>query len=110
MKIKRRNRSIGSEEEMKIKTGKEIYEEILEYADAEGKHELDNVKFIDIQEIYQLAYDFECCPHCGRVDIESHFCPHCKERIAIPYNCDWFAEYLKKKFKLISIPKKENEK
>jgi len=84
-----------------MKTGKEIYEEILEYADAEGNHELNGVKFIDIQEIYQLAYDFECCPYCGRTDIESHFCPHCKERIVTPYDGGWFAEYLKKKYKVI---------
>ena len=53
-----------------------------------------------IKEIYQLAYDFECCPYCGRVDIESHFCPYCKERIVTLYDGGWFAEYLKKKYKL----------
>jgi len=79
-------------------TGDEIYKTILEYSDVNEKHELSNVQFISIDSIYKLAYDFECCPYCGRTDIESHFCPHCKERISTPYDGGWFAEYIKKTF------------
>ena len=57
-----------------------------------------------LRKIIEEAMEFECCPTCGRIDIESHFCPHCKERISVPDDAGWFAEYLKKKYgyKLLS--------
>ena len=35
----------------RMKTGQEIYDEILEYADADGKHVLSDVKFYSIDEL-----------------------------------------------------------
>ena len=51
---------------------------------------------LELERIIGLAYDFECCPNCGNVEIESHYCPKCKERFACPYEGYFFGEYLKK--------------
>ena len=48
------------------------------------------------ERIIGLAFEFECCPNCGNVEIESHYCPKCKERFACPYEGYFFGEYLKK--------------
>lgn len=53
---------------------------------------------VDLSEIIELAEEFECCPYCGRTDIESHFCKHCKKRISTVYDAVWFANYLKQKY------------
>lgn len=50
------------------------------------------------KEIIEEAMHFECCPTCGSVEIESHFCPKCKERIDVPDDAHWFAERLKKRY------------
>jgi len=39
---------------MKIKTGDEIYKEILEYSDVNEKHKLSNVKFISIDGVQKI--------------------------------------------------------
>ena len=51
-----------------------------------------------LRKIIEEAHEFECCPDCGNVEIESHYCPKCKERISTPYDAEWFAEYLSKKY------------
>ena len=39
---------------MKVKTGDEIYKEILEYSDVDEKHEWSDVKFISIDSIQKI--------------------------------------------------------
>ena len=42
---------------MEIKTGNEIYEEILEYADVNGKHKWCNVKWIKLKDVQEELED-----------------------------------------------------
>lgn len=55
-----------------------------------------------LRAIVKLAEEFECCPHCGNAElkINNHYCEKCKERIVEPDDAYWFAEWLKKEYKL----------
>ncbi len=44
---------------MRIYSGKEIYEEILEYADEKGNHKLSDMKFVKVDDVVIQ------CPECG---------------------------------------------
>jgi len=54
-----------------------------------------------LKAIVKLAEDFECCPHCGDTKLKNnHYCGKCKKRIVEPDDAYWFAEWLKKEYKL----------
>ena len=54
---------------------------------------------IEIDEIIKMAENFECCPYCGNLNLDSeHSCNVCKKRFLKPDDAYWFAEYLKKKY------------
>ena len=87
--------------------GKEIYNSILEYADKDGHHELDDVEFVSVDKIVQMAFRFECCPSCGNVDADSHFCDKCEEGLKGFTELDdayWFSQFLIKEFGLKDYP------
>jgi len=53
-----------------------------------------------INAIVKLAREFECCPYCGNVDAENHYCDKCKKRIVELDDAYWFSEWLIKEYKL----------
>jgi len=64
----------------------------------------DNTKSVGMKvELDDIIKDLETisiCPHCGKImDCYSHYCDNCKERVAIPDDGGWFAEYFRKKYK-----------
>jgi len=56
-------------------------------------------KRADIKNIISEAEAFKCCPECGGdLPISDHYCEACKERISVPEDAYWFAQWLKKKY------------
>ena len=57
-----------------------------------------------LKAIIKLAEEFECCPECGGTNLigGGHLCADCKERVAVPDDAHWFAEWLKKEYKIKS--------
>jgi len=55
-----------------------------------------------LRAIVKLAEEFECCPECGSTNLigGGHLCGDCNERVAVPDDAYWFAEWLKKEYKL----------
>ena len=53
-----------------------------------------------IKNIISEAEAFKCCPDWGGGDlpISNHYCEACKERISVPEDAYWFAQWLKKKY------------
>jgi len=62
---------------------------------------------VDIDEIIQKAFRFECCPHCGKQDLESkHYC-NCEEGqkgFTEPDDAYWFSQFLIKEYGLKDYP------
>ena len=53
-----------------------------------------------IEKILKWAFSFECCPNCGNINAESHYCDICKERIVELDDAYWFSQFLIKEFDL----------
>ena len=57
---------------------------------------------VDISDIINLAFGFECCPFCGNVDLDSsHFCTVCSKRFSVCDDAYWFALFLEKEFGVV---------